>query len=274
MWPEGHPYHIATIGKHEDLEAATLGESKDFFRRWYLPNNASLAIVGDFDPGEARLLVETFFSDVPRGPEPAVTTATAPVLSGTRVVKVEKDVPFDQVWIAWVSPALYAPGDADLDLLASVLAEGDDSPLVRRLVREKRIAQDVSVFQQSARLGSMFVVNATAATGHTADELVAAIDEVLAEVRARGVTPDEVDVARTGYEVGFYGRIASIQGKAELLNGYNMVAGDPGYLAADLARYRAADAASVNAAFRDHVPADRRVVLQFVAPPAVAEEKK
>lgn len=272
VWPAGHPYHIATIGKHEDLEAARLEEAKDFFRQWYLPNNASLAIVGDFDPAEAKRLVELYFGEIPAGPEPRVTTATAPKLEGTKRVVVEKAVPFPKVWVAWVSPALYAPGDAELDLLASILTDGDDSRLTRRLVREERIAQDVSAYQTSNRLGSMFVIEATAASGHTVDELVASIDDELAKLRASGVSADELDLVRTGWEVSFYGRISTIQGKAEALNGYNMVTGTPGYLSQDLARYRAATPATVSDALRTWVPADSRVVLSFV-PPAAAETR-
>jgi len=268
VWPDGHPYHIATIGKHEDLSAASLDDVQAFFRTWYLPNNATLTVCGDFDPAEAKALVQTYFGDVPAGPEPKVTTAAPVTLTGTRVVKVEKPtVPFPKVWVAWISPAAFAEGDADLDLAASILSNGEDSPLYKRLVRDSRIAQSVNVSQNSQILGGMFIIEATAATGHTADELVAAIDDVLANVRKAGVSSEDLDIARTAYEVGFYGALQSIAGKADLLSQYQGLTGDAGYLSKDIARYRAASVDSVNAALRRWAPAEDRVVLQFLPSP-------
>ncbi len=274
IWPEGHPYHIATIGKHEDLTAATLDDVQSFFRTWYLPNNATLTVCGDFDPTEARSLVQTYFGDVAAGPEPKITTAAPHALTGTKVVTVEKaTVPFPKVWMAWISPSVFAPGDADLDLASQILAGGEDSPLYKALVRDSKIAQSVDVSQSSQILAGMLIIEATAATGHTAEELVAAIDKVLGEAREKGFTTEDVDIARTTYEVGFYGALLSISGKADLLAQYQGLTGDPGYLSKDLARYRAATAESVTAAFRTYVPAENRVILRFLPaspPPAGA----
>ncbi len=252
LFPEGHPYHVPTIGKHEDIEAASLDDVKEFFRTWYVPNNASLVIAGDFDPAEAKKLVATWFGDVPAGPEPT-PQAIAPVkLDAPKIVRVaDPKAAFEKVWIAWLSPALFEPGDAELDLLSSALGDGKDSPLYRVLVREKQLAQDVQVGQVSNDLQSLFMINATVAPGHTGDEVVAAIDAVLADVKARGVTEDELATARTQFEVGFFGSIASIQGKADRLNAYFRKTGNPDGFAADLARYHAATPERVNATFRD-----------------------
>lgn len=264
VWPDGHPYHISTIGKHEDLEAATLEDARAFFNTWYLPNNATLVVAGDFDATEAKRLITTYFGDVPDGPEPPVTKAEPVALQGTKVVRVEKNVPFPRVQIAWVTPGLLAPGDAELDLAATVMAGGKDAPLYKALVRDQQIAQDVSARQGSATLGSMFVIDATAATGHTVEELVEAIDKVITELRTTGLSEADINVARTEYEVGFWGALGSISGKSAQLAQYNVLTGDPGYLGRDLARYREATVAAVNAALRDYILTERRVVLQFV----------
>lgn len=268
VWPEGHPYHFATIGKHQDLENASLAYVQEFFRTWYLPNNATLTIVGDFDPDNAKALVKTYFGDVPAGPEPKVTEAPAVALSGTKVVKVEKEaVPFPKVWITWIAPKAFAPGDAELDLAAAALSNGEDSPLYKKLVRDAQIAQSIDVSVQSQQLAGMFIIEATAATGHTADELVAAIDGVLADVRKSGFSAESIDIARTAYEVGFYGSLLTISGKADLLAQYKGLTGDAGYLSKDLARYRGATQQSVTDAFRTWVPAESRVILEFLPAP-------
>ncbi len=250
LFPEGHPYHVPTIGKHEDIEAASLADVKEFFATWYVPNNASLVVCGDFDPAVAKQLIAGYFADIPAGPEPTPRVVPPVTLAAPKRVDATDDVPFEKVWLAWPSPALFAPGDAELDLLSSTLADGKDAPLYRTLVREKQIAQDVSVAQISSGLQSFYMVSATVAPGHTGDQVVAEIDAVLAAVKARGVTADEVAVARTQYEVGFYGSVSSIAGKADRLNNYYRLTGEPDGFAADLARYRTATAESVNTTMR------------------------
>lgn len=264
VWPEGHPYHIATIGKHEDLQAATLADATTFFNRWYLPNNAVLAVVGDFDPATIKDQVKTWFGDVPRGPDPVRTTPAPVQLSAQKVVRVEKDVPFPKVWVSWITPALLQPGDAELDLFADYVAGGVDAPLYKALVRDLQIAQDVSASQGSQQLQSMFTITATAASGHTVEELVAAIDNVLGKALAAPMSAEDLRIAQTTFEAGFWGGLGSISGKAVQLVQYQSLTGDPGYLAKDLARYRSATPESVATAARTWLPLDRRVVLQFV----------
>jgi zinc protease len=265
LYPDSHPYHVPTIGRHEDIEAATLDDVSEFFRTWYVPNNASLVVCGDFDPKAAKKLIASYYGEIPAGPEPTPRVVEPARMDASKVVRVEEDVPFEKVWLAWLSPALFAPGDAELDLLASVIGEGKDAPLYRILVREKQIAQDVSVFQASAGLQSAFVINATVAPGHTGAEVVEAIDAVLADVKAKGVSADDLATARTSYEVGFYGSITTIAGKADRLNAYFRQTGNPDGFAADLGRYAAATPDSVAAVARDVLGAPR--VQLHIAPP-------
>ncbi len=272
LYPEGHPYHVPTIGKHEDIEAATLADVKQFFSSWYLPNNASIVVSGDFDPAVVRPLIAGSFGAVPRG-SAQKRRRVAPVrLDAPKVVRATDDVPYERVWLAWPSPPLFAPGDAELDLLSSVLTDGKDSPLYRTLVREKELAQDISASQVSNSLQSMYVISATVTPGHTGDELVAAIDAVLAEVKGRGVTADELAVARTQYEVGFYGSVATIQGKADRLNAYYHQTGEPDGFQADLARYQQATPEGVNARFAEVLGVNRLEL--HIAPAATALEAK
>ena len=271
LFPEGHPYHVPTIGKHEDIEAATMADVSEFFRTWYLPNNATLTIAGDFDPPEAKALVQAWFGPIAAGPAASPLTTASATLDHEVVVRKTDDVPYPKVWIAWISPALFAPGDAELDILSSALADGKESRLHKRLVHDLQIAKDINAYQVSARLQSEYMIEATAADGHSTDELVAAIDQILAEIRESGPTADEVEVARTNYEASFYRRLSTIAGKADLLGSYNTLTGDPGYMQTDLGRYLAVDQAGVHAAIQQWLPPDRRVVLHVV--PAAKEAK-
>lgn len=261
LYPEGHPYHVPTIGLHEDIEAATLDDVSAFFSSWYLPNNASLAICGDFDPAEARQLVDQYFGTIPAGAEPTPVTADPVALTEEVVVRKTDDVPHSRVWMAWLTPPFFAEGDAEMDVLAAILSDGKNSRLYRELVHDEQIAKDIDAYQYSATLQSQFIIEATASEGHTTDEIVAAVDEVLAGVRDEGVTPEEAEIAVTNWEVQFFRGLQSTQGKANRLNSYAVFTGDPGYIGQDLQRYRDTTAEGLQEAAKEWLPAGRRVVL-------------
>ena len=269
LYPEGHPYHIPTIGKHEDIDAANLEDVKDFFKQWYVPNNASLSIAGDFEPAEAKALVEKYFGDIPSGPQPEPILSVEPVvLTEETVIRKTDDVPHDKVWLAWHSPALYATGDAELDTLSSILTSGKDSRLYRALVEEQQIAQDVSAYQVSMLLGSFYVIEATAVEGQDPDALVAAIDEAVAGLKTEGVTDEEVSLAKTNWEASFYRRMLTISSKANQLNQYYVQTGDTGFIGKDLARFMDVSPEGVATALQGL--GSGRVVLH-IGPEKVAE---
>ena len=269
LYPEGHPYHIPTIGKHEDIDAANLEDVKDFFKQWYVPNNASLSIAGDFEPAEAKALVEKYFGDIPSGPQPEPILSVEPVvLTEETVIRKTDDVPHDKVWLAWHSPALYATGDAELDTLSSILTSGKDSRLYRALVEEQQIAQDVSAYQVSMLLGSFYVIEATAVEGQDPDALVTAIDEAVAGLKTEGVTDEEVSLAKTNWEASFYRRMLTISSKANQLNQYYVQTGDTGFIGKDLARFMDVSPEGVATALQGL--GSGRVVLH-IGPEKVAE---
>ena len=271
LYPAGHPYHVPTIGKHEDIEAATLDDVHAFFNTWYVPNNATLSIVGDIDPAETKALVEKYFGPIPRGPQASAhCRSDGPTGLRNRGSKKEPKGTEEKVWIAWITPEVYAPGDAELDIASDLMANGKDSRLYQRLVQELQIARSVEAFQYSARLHGQYIIEATASQGHSTEELVAEIDNVLNQLRAEGPNADEVERAIVRWEVNFYQGLQSISAKANQLSSYNTVTGDPGFIGKDLARYQQVTPESVHQAVQEWLPADRRVVLH-VKPP-VAED--
>ncbi|MEL6341991.1 MAG: pitrilysin family protein [Myxococcota bacterium] len=261
LYPEGHPYHVPTIGRHEDIDNATMDDVKAFFQKWYVPSNASLSIVGDFDPAEAKNLVEMYFGEIPGGDKPQSITEATATLSAEKIVRKTDAVPDSKVWIAWLSPKLMAENDGEMDVLADILADGKESRLYNRLVRETQIAKDVSAFQYSLLLNGQFIITATAAEGHTSDEVVAEIDAVLEEIRSEGVTGEEVDISKTNILAGAYDAMLTIAQKADILNAYYTQGGDPGLLDEDIARYQSVTLRSANAAFNEILVPDRRVIL-------------
>src|SRR4051812_2839884 len=158
MYPADHPYHWPTIGSHEDLEAAGLQDVRDFFTRFYLPSNASLVVAGDFDLPTGRALVEKYFGWIPKRPAPARRTPPPATITENKDITLTDRVQLPRLRLCWHSPALFAAGDADLDLAAQVLGGGKSSRLYKTLVFEQRLAQDAFAYQSSQMLGSLFHV--------------------------------------------------------------------------------------------------------------------
>jgi predicted Zn-dependent peptidase len=247
LWPEGHPYHHPVIGSPADLQAATVADVRQFFDAWYDPANASLVVAGDFDALRARDLVDRWMATVPGRSKPADPGAPGfsdrkTTLSGVVRQTVPDEVELAKVTLAWQSPRHFAPGDAEMDLLASVLSNGKASRLYKALVYDQKIAQSVEAVQESHALGSAFVVSALVRPDVDPAKVEKALFEQLARVRAQEVTPEELDRARNDYEMAFVERLQSVPARASLLNMYQEELGDPGYVQRDLDRYRRASA--------------------------------
>ncbi|MBK6463803.1 MAG: insulinase family protein [Myxococcales bacterium] len=260
IFPAGHPYHLLTIGSPKDLDAASLDDVRTFFRTWYVPSNATLALAGDFSEAGALALVRKYFGPIVTRPLPA-RVAPAPVKLAEQVtIEVDADVELARAYVTWPSPAFFAPGDADLDIAARSLTAGKTSRLYKRLVYDLQIAQGVFASQASMQLASSFEIVATAKPGHTAAELVKIIDEELATLRSRGVTPEELARAKVSTRADAIFGMERVGARANLLNTYFQYTGDADYFAKDLARYEATSTDSVRDAARTHLVERGRVV--------------
>jgi zinc protease len=264
IYPATHPYSWPVIGYMDHLAAADYDDVVNFFRRYYVPNNASIAIVGDIDMAEARRLAEKWFADVPRGAPVEQLAAAAPVLDGTRRIMLEDRVQLPRLYMSWISTGAYQPDDAALIALAGLLTGGKNSRLYNRLVYELQIADDVSALQSGGRLGGEFRLWATARSGHTLEELERVILEEIDLVRREPPEPRELERIINQYELGFLERLELVSEKADQLNEYLFYTGTPDYFNEDLARFRRLTPAQLSAAARSYLDADRRVVLSIV----------
>jgi zinc protease len=264
LFPKGHPYYADVMGSHADVQAAKLEDVRNFFKLYYAPNNASLAIVGDIDPAQVKQLVDKYFAPLKRGaPVPKITAVTPPITAERRAV-IHDDVELPRVYMAWITSPIFKPGDADADLTSEILGVGKSSRLYKKLVYEKQIALDVSASQQSLMLGSVFEIVVTARPGHTADEMEKAVDDELAEFRKTGPTTVELERARNGTETGMIEgleRLGGFGGVADRLNEYNHYLGNPGYFPQDVHRYDAATTASIRAFAENQLKPTARVVV-------------
>jgi zinc protease len=266
LFPPHHPYHWTTIGEVADLNAVRLDEVHAFFSRYYRPSNASIALAGDIDPVKALALVRSYFEEIPAGDKIAPVRAEASLDGETRI-RLEDRVELPRLYMAWLSPAMFADGDADLDLATDLLANGKTSRLYRRLVFEERIATDVSASQNSREIGGYVQLASTAAPGHTLGEIERVVLDEVERLGAGGPTPEEIDRGRVQAEAQFVFRLQTVGGfggKSDQLNAYNVYMHDPSYFDRDLLRYYAVTPQSLQQAVKRYLDPARRVTLSIV----------
>ena len=270
LWNPDFPYHWTAIGSHEDLKAASLADVREFFQRYYGPENAVLAIAGDVDTPKVRAMIEKWFGGIPGKPPPAHQRPDPVPVTGERRITMEDRVQLPRLYMAWQTPKVFAPGDAALDVAGQVLSDGKSARLVKRLVMDERIAQDVSAGQDSQVLAGMFILVATPKPGVSIERLEKEIDEELARLAAEPPGPLELERSQNKIEAGaIFGLepVGGFGGRASTLASYYLRTGNPGYLGQDLARYRSLTAADVSAAVRQYLRKDARVVLTVTPRP-------
>ncbi|HET7619527.1 MAG TPA: pitrilysin family protein [Vicinamibacterales bacterium] len=268
LYPPDHPYHWLTIGEPDDLRAARLDDVRAFFKTYYGPANASLALAGDIDAAQGIALAEQYFAEIDGAPAPPPVNVPALSSNGeeTRLL-LEDRVELPRLYLAWHSPALFAEEDAELDLLAELLGSGKTSRLYRALVYEQRVATEIAAAQNSRELGSFFQIVATAAPGRTLVEVERAIADEMRQIYESGPTAAEMERCLAQAEAHFVYRLQTVGGfggKSDQLNAYNVFLGEPGYFRRDLARYREATAERLQRAARQFLAGGRRVAVSVV----------
>lgn len=272
VFPKGHPYSWTPIGSHQDLEAATVEDVLKFFRTWYVPNNAVLAVVGDVEPARVFELARKYLAFIPKKPLPARAKPAAWALPAEKRVPLTDKVEAEKLILAWPSAAGATQGDAEADMLAAVLSRGKASRLYQRLVHKDQLATAVTAQQNTMELQGIFTIEAMAAPGHTTQELAAAIDDEVKKLVASGPTQAEVESVRARFESDFARRLQDLQSRAMMLATYEATWGDANALEKDLGRYRAATPASLTAAAKGLFVPGRLVVE--VKPEAKGSEGK
>jgi len=266
VFPPGHPYSWLTIGSQEDLTAATFDDVKEFFKTYYTPNNLSLMIAGDFDPADAKRLVEKYFGSIPPGPALDRPGRFVPTLSGEKIVEVADRVPQERVYLAFPSPPYFEKGDAELDLASLILTDGLSSRLQKALVYDKQLCTNVFAGQNGSEIAGLYFISATARPGAPLADVERVVTEEIARFAKDGPTAIELTRAKAKYELQFVTGLEGIGGfggKSDQLNRYNTFLGDPGKLAEDLGRYQRATADGVRVAVAKWVDTPNRLLVRF-----------
>jgi zinc protease len=263
LFPEGHPYHWPVIGSARDIEAAQLGDVTRFFAAWYTPSNTVLAIAGDVEPERAFELARKYFGFIPGRPPPKRKQPPPVSLQREDRFTITDKVELPRLFAAWVSPPRNGPGDADAQLLATILGRGKASRLHESLVHHQQLAAEVSADQDSRDLAGAFVIDAMARPGHTTGELLSAADEELKRIAEQGPTQAELDSARIRIYADTARSLEDLEQRAARLTRYQLDWGMPDALRRDLGRYEAATRDSLQALARRLVGSGR-VVIEVV----------
>ncbi|HEY8507879.1 MAG TPA: pitrilysin family protein, partial [Steroidobacteraceae bacterium] len=267
LFPPEHPYSWPVIGSLEDLSAATLDDVISFFRKYYAPNNASIAIAGDFDPAEVKQLIEKYFGSIPRGPAIVRKTEIPPPrITRDTFLVLEDRVQLPRLYYGWQSAKAFSPDHAALSLLASIFGQGRTSRLYQRLVYELQVAQDVIAYHDPGRFDGQFRIVVTPKPGETPARMAELVNEEINRIVQEGVSERELQRAKNGLRADLLDALASVGGfggKADLLNYYNFYVGTPDYIQQDIARYEAVTTADIQRVAREQF-AKPKVVLTVV----------
>jgi len=275
LFPKGHPYYGNVIGSHADVEAARLLDVRDFFHQFYTPNNASIAIVGDFDAATVKEKVAKFFGPIPAGPPVEKVNVVTPPITSERRETVTDTVQLPRLSVAWLTPEAFHPGDAESDLFLDVLGGGKTSRLYQKLVYEKQMAQSAYCENQSLMVTSIAQCDITARPGVKLEDLEAAFDAEVDKLRAEGPTQEELDRARAqllSRLIQGLQRLGGFGGVADMMDRYNQYEGDPGYLPKDVARYEALTTAGIEKVAAETFQKNQRVVVYCVPGKKVTDD--
>jgi predicted Zn-dependent peptidase len=264
LYPEGHPYRYEVIGKHEDLESANIEDVRGFFKKWYVPSNATLVIAGDIDVDATKKLVEKWFGGFPKSAKPKHRDVPTPVLAKTERVTVED--PFSKlpsITYAWHSPAVWTAGDADLDIVGWLLTNPDTGRLYKRLVIETQLARSVAGGQSGQQRSGYFLIMVSLNPGADMAEVEKIVNEEVSRMIKEPVSDKELARAIVNIEGYTIRGLDSVSARAEELQRCNHYTGNPDCTSADLDRYRKATPASMQAAAAKYLGRPRVEVVNL-----------
>lgn len=270
LYPAGHPYSWDVIGDMGHLAESSLEEVHDFFRTWYVPNNAVLVIAGDVSERRALDLAKRYFGPIPPGDRPGRPRFPEFEIPETRRIVAPDEVPHARLYCCWPTVPFFHEDEPALDMLSDILSDGLNSRLYRRLVYEDRIASGVNAFHYSLESAGLVGVVVTARPGTPLARIRETLDEELARIAADGPTAEEVERVKADTQVSFVSSLERLATKADLLARYTTYLGDPGKLSEHWRRYREVEPADLTRVARRYLLAPR-VELLYGEPEAEGE---
>jgi len=264
LYPEGHPYNWQVIGSLADLDAATLQDVKDFYARWYVPNNVTVTISGDFDTGEAKSMVEKYFGEIPRGEDiPAYEAQPGGLVESLNFYHEDNFATVPRLSLTWPAVEQYHPDAYALNILMSYLTDGKRAPLNEVMIDEDKVTSGVSGFNFTKEIAGEVYLFISPNEGEDIDGLMPSLSKAFARFEENGISQDDLDRIKAGTEVGFYGQVQSALGKAIQLGEYNVFTGDPGFYKKDIARIQAVTTDDVMRVYEKYMKDKPSIAVSF-----------
>jgi len=264
LYPEGHPYNWQVIGSLADLDAAGLQDVKDFYAKWYVPNNVTVTISGDFDTAQAKSMVEKYFGEIPRGDDiPPYEAQPAHLTESLNLYHEDNFATVPQLSLTWPAVEQYHPDAYALDILISYLTEGKTAPLNEVMIDEDKVTSGVSGFNYTKEIAGELYLFVSPNEGQDIDGLMPSLNKAFERFEENGISQDDLDRIKAGIEVDFYGDVQSALGKAIQLGEYNLFTGDPGFYKKDIANIQAVTTDDVIRVYNEYIKDKPSIAVSF-----------
>lgn len=259
LYPESHPYHLEGIGSHEDLLAANLNTVTQFYQDWYSPSNATLCVAGDFDKTQMKETIQKYYGSIKTKKVQTHQPFELPTQPIVKEKTITDSVPLPAMLLMWHSPAYFEEGDAEADVLSSILAGQASSNLSKKLMYDEQLVQDVSVFQYSRGRGSIFIVYIDGLEDSDLDQIAQIVQTELDGLASGQIEISEQNLQAIlkNWEMNFLWGLESLLERAETLQRYNYYLGDTNYIDKDLQRYQDVTPESLQTFISSYLTADK-----------------
>ncbi|MGO4906477.1 M16 family metallopeptidase [Flavobacterium sp. W20_MBD1_R3] len=265
LYPATHPYSWDVIGSLEDLQNATLEDVKSFYNRWYVPNNVTLTIAGDFDVKQTKAWVEKYFGEIKRGEVIPKMEKQSVILTETKKLYYEDNfAKLPQLTLTWPSVYEYHPDSYALEVLASYLSKGKKAPLYKTLVEDKKLTDATEVFQYNSEIAGQYMLSVTAFEKTNLNEVINGVDEAFKNFETEGISQQDLNRIKAGQETAFYTNLSSVLGKGFQLAQYEIFAGTPDYINQDVKNILAVTTEDVMRVYQKYIKGKHFVATSFV----------
>lgn len=259
-----HPYNWVPIGSMDHLNAAQLDEFMAFYKKFYVPNNATLSIAGDIDVEKTKELIAAYFGDIPRGADVVQPTVQEPALGGEKTATIYDNIQLPAIMMGYRMPPQTSDDAYALQMASSVLSGGPSSRMYKRLVDQDQTALQVFAFPFSLEQGGAFITFSLANAGKTIDDMVPALEEEISKLQNELISEREFQKIQNQMESNFIQSNSKMAGIAESLADYHTYYGDANYINTEIERYRSVTREDIQRVAQKYLVKDNRVVLRYL----------
>ncbi len=265
LYPKGHPYSWEVIGSLEDLQNATLADVKEFFKRWYVPNNVTLTIAGDIDVAQTKTWVKKYFDDIPSGKAiPKTEKQSVTLKTSKRLYFEDNFARAPRLTMTWPSVYQYHPDSYALRVLSQYLTQGKKAPLYKTLVEDQQLTSNVTMYQNSSEIAGQLMLSVTAFNKTDLNSVSSAVMDGFKDFELSGISEDDLNRIKAGQETNFYDGLSSVLGKGFQLAQYEIFAGDPGFINKDVKNILAVTPDDVIRVYKTYIKDKNYIATSFV----------